>query len=386
MSINLIPFLSHKGKALSYIKNTFYALLFSSNIIVSMDQPSDWQLYKTFPRESTINSAYFDNNQKIFNEELLVTCAPKATVQAHMFGITSGNKLFGWSPKDDIKTFCLDSTGYLLMWSYGTDLTAFLPYFINTKGPQAIGAFQSSLPIAPNHLSFHKSDITAGTVARVVGKLLYIYDMNTNKDICSFEHEKDIKDCCFHPFKENIIASITGPKTWIRIIDVAAKKEILTLPLFQTYSSSIRFDETGNRLALAYRETITVLDISNLNHPQTIFSVQNTLNGKQACLYDKYLAVAFPECITLFNVTTKQEIATFAGNNDLSPMNCFDPTGNFMVILNDNNALIYKKTTTLNVTKAETHSTDSCCWPALCAEELKKSLASIIVFFQNQLS
>lgn len=363
-----------------------------------MDQSLDWQLYKTFPHTSTIGSAYFDNNQKIFDEELLITCSPNADIKVNIFGLSSGNNVFAWDVGDDTRTFCLDSTGYLFMYSRGSVLTNFLPYFFNEKGPDVVGSFTSCLPIAPNHLSFHKSDTTAGTAARVIEKLLYIYDMNTKKDIYSFAHENPIKDCCFHP-RRNIIASITTPDTCIRIIDIAARKAILTIPSYKT-SYSIRFDETGNRLALTNDKTIDVLDISNLNHPQTLFSIDNTFNGTQACLNDKYLAVAFTESIKLFNVDTKQEIANFAGNNDLSSMNCFDPTGNFIVILNGSNALIYKKTVSssaaapLAITSAASANQDQildrdidyCCMPTICNKELKKSLASIMTFFQNQLS
>jgi len=364
------------------------SLICSLSSIIASENP--WHAYKTFQHDDNLRSAYFNAQ-----ETSIIMCAGEFE---KVIDIQSGRS-------DDHEKInknailCLNPTEkfFILNWSISNQSTnvIYWPYKGRTNESRE---FNSTLTVTPHRCTLQKygekrelAGITDGS--DMAGYWLRLYDVSEGKVFLDYYHPCKVKDFCFNENK-NIVASITSsPDPAVRIWNTEKWYRFPEKDYAQELYS-IRFDETGNRLVVTGRDTIEILDVTNPQELKTITSLGNPQQSRQACLSGKWLAIALQSSIKLFDIQTKKEIASLRGNNNSSPMDCFSPAGNFLVVLDGKQVVIYKKTEPKKAVSLASHketaiitgsheSSDECCQLSY-QKQIITTLASIYTFLESK--
>ncbi len=353
-----------------------------------------WELIAEIKQDEAIKSAYFN-----FQGTSLITSTDHGvtvtdiSLQKPLSFFTTKQQIVCLNPSEKFRIINNKCT----VEGTSTNDVIYWPYKQRTIDHHA---FMSYLPVTPHRCVIQKygpqrelAGITSEpTPSKNEGYWLRLYDIGLGKITIEYYHPCKIKDFCLHSDK-NIVASITYPDPAVRVWNTE-KWHRFPIKGYTQELHSIRFDESnGNRLVVTGQDTIDVLDITNPENLTTITSFANTEHSTQACLSGKYLAVA-SQPIKLFDIETKQEVMSIAGNNNSSPMNCFGSMGNLLVVINDKNALIFKKQenkdTESNAIYKKTiivtgprESSDECC-QVPCQNQIITIFASIVALLESK--
>lgn len=389
------------------MKYAFFVFLFCSFSLTILSAENPWRLYKEYPQYTKKNPSSPKEDVKVvaayFNHQgKSVSISNEGT-----FNIIELQSPFHENKEiNNHRIVCLNQTEkFLILNGSPTGNMIAAVYWPYSNKTNKYAQLKSCLPITPNRF---KTRIDQLNEQEIVGLTyeptpennmsngLIIQDIFAGKEMVNYYHPQRIVDFCFHQ-STHIVASITAePKPTLFILH-ADKHHNFYMQEYPQQLYSVRFDETGNRLVVVSENIIEIFDTTNFGAIKSLYSFNNAEHTNQACLSEKYLALASSSGIKLIDITTKNTIMECAGyNNDSAPMNCFDNTGNFFMIFKDNKVSIYTKTDTptsnsmlsalpQRAVRQNHHKAllsdreDTCC----DCSHIEKMVASICVFFQN---